>query len=408
MTLPSLSVPIVFAALAALAPQERRPKPEPAVQLPEGFVRYARVPEGGIQPRVEVDPEGIALLYYKGDPTRGELFLTRSADEAKTFSPSVRVSKEGGAVLAQPSGHSGALAIGPEGRAHVSWVESVAVDGVERPTLRYVQERERGSFAEPIELGAPEGLCSSSTLAVDASGRVLLFFAARDAAAAQDGAAGGLRIWLRTSADGASFSEAKPIDNVLDGVSAGSGFAARIDRHRGTIYLLCVTAGRRGGAEVRLLNSQDGGESFESTVLEYSTRAHTDPRAAPGLSQAAPGEGLLAEPLVIVSWDTYGRVFWSSLDPIRRGRMQSNIPIEPRAEANVRRRHAVGQASATEYLLAWLEQPQGQPDAEPTLKWRVWYSVGLQPVGKGEAPEPVGASFPAVFANRGRGFTIVY
>src|SRR5262245_14671140 len=49
-------------------------------------VRLARIPEGGIQPQAIVDSNGIELLFFRGAPAAGELFVARSTDGAKSFS----------------------------------------------------------------------------------------------------------------------------------------------------------------------------------------------------------------------------------------------------------------------------------------------------------------------------------
>lgn len=372
----------------------------PAVRLPEGFVRFVRVPEGGIQPSVEVSGDALSILYFKGDEAGGDLFLTRSRDEAKTFEPSVRVNVEPGDVLSQASGHSGTLGLGPDGRAHVLWVA-----GHEQPKLCYTRERAEGGLEPVQDLGSPERLCRSTAIAIDARGGVYAFYSAVDTDV--DGETPGLRVWMRVSEDGgASFSAPVTIDQKPDGVAEGSGLAARIDR-LGTLFVLYVTAGRHGGSEVRLLSRAEGGPKFISRVVELATRRDIDPRARPSLSpEWTPKPGAKFS-YVFASWDTFGRVFWSGIDPEERG-LGGRVPMTPKGDALSRRTRASFQASGSDFFLVWLEQPKGERDAPPVVAWQVWSAEGLLAVDWGRAPETAGASFPVAFANKARGFTVLY
>ena len=93
-------------------------------------VRVLRVPDGGIQPSVLVEPNGAwDILYYGGDPKNGDLFLVRSADHGKTFSPPLRVNSQAGSALALGTIRGGQMALGANGRLHVAWNGS----GIARP-----------------------------------------------------------------------------------------------------------------------------------------------------------------------------------------------------------------------------------------------------------------------------------
>lgn len=412
----SLQLPLgltaIFLACAARAPAAwGEPRPQaggggapapkgPAVKLPEGFVRFARVPEGGVQPRVEAFEGALAVLYFKGDPDHGDLFLARSKDEARTFEPSLRVNAEPGTVLGQESGHSGSLGVGPDGRAHLLWVA-----GGEQPRLCYARERAEGGLDPVQDLGSPAGLRPTTALAIDASGSVHAFYVASDSAPAE-GEAAGLRVWMRVSADGSAFSDPVTIDNPRDGVSMGSAIAARIDRRGGTAFVLYVTAGRRGGPEVRLLSRVEGGPKFVSKMIEPATRK-AEARARPSLSpEWSPKPGSKFS-FVFASWDTFGRVFWGSIDP-EENVLAGGLPLTPKGDGLTRRSRATFLASGSEFLLTWLEQPKGEREAPAVVAWQVWFAEGLLAMDWGRAPETTASSFPAVFANEPRGFTILY
>jgi hypothetical protein len=392
-----VSLMLSAAVLLALAPQQAERGYIPAVQLPEGFVRFARVPAGGIQPRAKVTDSGLVVLYFKGGDTQGDLFLARSKDEGKTFEASLQVNSTGPA-LTQEVGHSGSMDVGRDGLAHLLWVA-----GGDAPKLQYAREKAGGGLEPVQDLGAPARLGRSTAIATDTKGQVFVFYAAVDAVP-EDVEAPGLRIWMRRSADGTTFDEPVAIDPKVDGVRDNCAMSAQVDSVRGTICVLYMTVGRKAAPEVRLLSSGDGGQRFVSRVIESGLRRATDHGFMPRLSQEAPSERSPWPPL-IASWDTYGRVFWSAIDPDTN--KLPDVPIEPKFE-QVRRSRAVGLANGSEFLLTWLEHPLGDRTAPPALNWQVWFREGHVPVGRGVAPESPGASIPAVVAGSKGGFTILY
>lgn len=405
-----LGLTAVFLACAARASAACEPEPQangdglpavkgPAVKLPEGFVRFARVPEGGVQPLVEASEGTLSVLYFKGDEDRGDLFLTRSKDEAKTFEPSLRVNAEAGTVLSQESGHSGSLGVGSDGRAHILWVA-----GGEQPRLCYARERAEGGLDPVQDLGSPAGLRRTTALAIDANGSVHVFYVASDSSPA-DGEAARLRVWMRVSADGSGFSDPTTIDNPRDGVSEGSALAARIDR-RGTALVLYATAGRKGAPEMRMLSRVEGGPKFVSKLIEPATRK-AEPRARPRLSPEWSPKAGSKSSFVFASWDTFGRVFWGGIDP-EENVIGGGLPQAPKGDGLTRRSRASFLASGSEFLLAWLEQPKGEHEAPAVVAWQVWFAEGRLALDWGRAPETTESSFPAVFANAPRGFTILY
>ena len=62
-------------------------------------VELKRVPEGGIQPQTAVGEDGtVHLVYFKGDPSEGDLFYARSKDGV-TFSDPIRVNSLSGTAV---------------------------------------------------------------------------------------------------------------------------------------------------------------------------------------------------------------------------------------------------------------------------------------------------------------------
>src|SRR5947207_3793007 len=83
---------------------------------PADRVTVLRVPQGGIQPQVAVGADGtVHLVYFRGDPHRGDLFYVRSRDGA-TFSEPIPVNSQPGSAIAVGNIRGAHLAVGKNGR----------------------------------------------------------------------------------------------------------------------------------------------------------------------------------------------------------------------------------------------------------------------------------------------------
>src|SRR5207253_398740 len=64
-------------------------------------VTVMRSPGGGIQPQVAVGRNGVLhLIYFKGDPSAGDIYYVRKAPAAAEFSKPVRVNSEVASAIA--------------------------------------------------------------------------------------------------------------------------------------------------------------------------------------------------------------------------------------------------------------------------------------------------------------------
>ena len=87
-----------------------------------------RVLHGGLQPQVAATADGtIHLVYFLGEPRRGDLFYSRSRDGGATFAQAVRVNSIPGSAIATGTIRGAQIAVGSSSRVHVAW------NGVERP-----------------------------------------------------------------------------------------------------------------------------------------------------------------------------------------------------------------------------------------------------------------------------------
>jgi hypothetical protein len=94
----------------------------PRVEADRSEVTVIRTPQGGIQPQVELDSEGVLhLIYLKGDPSSSDIYYARKVPDAAGSGP-IRVNTEPGSAIAIGSVRGPHLAIGKNGRVHVAWM----------------------------------------------------------------------------------------------------------------------------------------------------------------------------------------------------------------------------------------------------------------------------------------------
>jgi hypothetical protein len=152
--------------------------------------------------------------------------------------------------------------------------------------------------------------------------------------------------------------------------------------------------------DLMLLSTEDAGGSFQCKLTD-NWRYQRDLTVLARLD---------LEPLietVMASWEGRGSVFTSA---VRRNYNTVALALEPRADGKgLWRRSASAMPGRFEdVLLAWVERPEDQPEADPTIRWRVYHREQRGPLGDGRSPGPCGDSYPAVLARSRGGYTIVY
>jgi hypothetical protein len=151
-------------------------------------VGFSRVPNGGLQPQVVVDSEGVVhLLYYDGDPFHGDVSYTRSSDGGGSFSKALQVNSTPGSTIAAGTIRGPQLAIGKNRRVHVAWNGSSAskLQGPINPDsgkpgapMLYSRLNDAGAAFEPERnlMHRSFGLDGGGTIAADARGHVYVLW----------------------------------------------------------------------------------------------------------------------------------------------------------------------------------------------------------------------------------------
>lgn len=189
-------------------------------------------------------------LYAAWTEYEGLLWVARSNDGGKSFSPLVRIAD------AKPA-RGPSLAVGPEGAVYLAW--TVGED--ERADIRIAKSTDGGaSFSAPRLVGRSKAFSDAPKLTVDAQGMVHLAYAESS------------RILYTRSTDGArSFSSPRAISKP------NAGFPSLAIDANGGVYVVWEVSQdpRRRPRGLGFALSGDGGRSFsEPAVIPGSA----DPR----------------------------------------------------------------------------------------------------------------------------------
>src|SRR5437867_8247255 len=118
-------------------------------------VKLLRAPEGGIQPQAAMDTRGVLhLIYFKGDPTGGDIFYVQQPPGQQSFSAPMQVNSRARSAIAIGTIRGPQVALGKNGRVHVSWMGGVgAVPAMIRAKactpMLYTRLNDAGTAFEP-------------------------------------------------------------------------------------------------------------------------------------------------------------------------------------------------------------------------------------------------------------------
>jgi len=137
-----------------------------------------KTPHGGLQPQAVMDGKGVMhLIYFKGEPSAGDLFYVRREPGQERFTDPIRVNSQPGSAIAVGTIRGGQLALGNDGRAHVAWNGSgkaLPKNKANRTPMLYTRLNDTGSGFEPQRnlMLMTDVLDGGGTVAADATGNV--------------------------------------------------------------------------------------------------------------------------------------------------------------------------------------------------------------------------------------------
>ena len=361
-------------------------------------VEVIRIPDGGVQPEVAIDPAGVLhLVYLTGEPGAADVFYTRSADGGRTFAQPVRVNSQLGSAISAGTIRGAQLALGKAGRVHVVWNGSSAA--LPKPPVRegqkagapllYARLEPGGAQFEPQRnlITGTRHLDGGSSIAADDRGGVFVAWHGN----AIDGAEGeeARRVWLaRSEDDGSTFSREVAISPATTGACGCCGM--RLAFSGQSLHVLYRSATQMVHRDIYALTSIDRGKTFTATRIDP-----WEIGACPMSSMAiVPGKAPL------YAWEHDGQVAF------RIGEAATSEPTPLRAnDASARRKHPrVAARGDGTVLMVWATG----------TGWNKGGAIGWQLFQDGKAASDVEAreglpvwSFPAVAAV-GDHFVVLY
>ena len=366
----------VVVALAAAAAGAACGGEAPAVEV-------LRAPDGASLPQAAVDGGGrLHLVYYTGSMSSGDLWHVVRGPDGSEWSARRRVNSRPHSVTGLGPVDGGQLAVGPDDRLHVTWYHR------DPARFHYARTGADGLFEPQRTLSVREegGVETGSTVAVDADGRVYVFWHAGAVADARR------RVYLAASRDnGEHFDSPRPVSPAAEGACGCCGLRAETDG-AGAVYVSYRGAGddvRRG---MRLLVSNDAGRTFDDRLV-HPWDIGACPVATTTLDSGPDG--------TLAAWETEGQVYVANTERLDR-------PWSPAGEAQFRRKNAaVAVNRRGDVLLAWGDGPGWQSGGN--LHWQAFDARGRPRGGPGRGRAPIPArSVPTVAARPDGSFAIVY
>jgi hypothetical protein len=369
----------------------------PAAQA--AAVQIVRVPDGGIQPQLQMDQRGrLHLIYFKGDPKHGDILYVRSDDGGSTFTQPLAINSQPGSAIAIGTVRGPHLALGAKGCVHVAWMGSSLaepkVHGQGAPML-YTRLIGAGTGFEPQRnvIQQHPGLDGGGAVAADDEGNVYVAWHA-PAQGKQEEA--DRHVWLARSHDGGkTFAAEIPALTMNTGAGAccGMNIIASAD---GRVYILFRSASQTVHRDMHLLVSNDHGQSFEVLATDPWTIG-TCVMSTSAFARSPHGRGVLA------AWETQDQIHFAQ---VQAGAL-SAVGVQS-VPGTARRKHpAVAVNARGEFIVAWAEGTGWNKGG--TVAWQVFNPHGKPEAGQsGRRAGLPPWDAPAAFADPDGGFKIVF
>jgi len=349
-------------------------------------VELLRVPQGGIQPQAAIDGYGtIHLVYFRGEPSGGNLFYATRGAREQHWSDPIRVNSEAGSGRRNGAISHAQLALGANRRVHVSWFN------MRPPKYFYTRSREDAPGFEKqrnLVTDNVDGVETGASVAADGSGSVAIVWHAGSIAA--EDARG---VFARVSRDhGLTFGPESRIDDDR-GVCACCGLSAVFSRDGG-LYALYRAATALVHRDITLLKSTDHGKSFSADKI-HEWNIGACPVSTTRIT-AGPGNG------VLMAWETKGQVFVS-----RAGTDEVLQIVAAPGEQRHRRKNplaVMNPSGAT--LLVWGDGPGWRSGG--ALSWQVFDADWKATHIAGSAEEMPEYSVPEALARPDGSFVVIY
>jgi hypothetical protein len=387
----SIPYSVLFWLIVALLVQAGSASPQPAKQA-TGKVMLLRTPNGGLQPQAALDERGVLhLVYFTGEPQRGDIYYVRRDAGKSEFTSPLRVNSEPGSAVAVGTIRGAHLAVGKNGRVHVAWNGRHDPGGHEAPMLyARMNDARTGFYPQRNVMQFSGGLDGGGSIAADKSGNVYVAWHGKGDKEGEENR----RIWVARSTDeGKTFSRETAAWNEPTGACVCCGMRAFADR-QGRVHLLYRAATGRVDRDMYLLSSENRGQTFSGTLLD-KWKLNACPMSSASLADGATG--------LLAAWETQGQVYFASLD---RKNQRPISPTPAPGDMGKRKHPMIAANSRGETMLVWTEGTGWKKGG--SLAWQLYDSQGKPAGEKGAEPGIPVWSFAAVVAEKDGSFTIVY
>jgi hypothetical protein len=358
------------------------------------IVNLIRTPSGGLQPQAVTDASGaLHLVYFAGEPGAGDLYYVRRERDKEDFSSPIRVNSQPGSAIATGTIRGAHIAVGRNGRVHVSWNGSnqASPRGPENsaPMLYARMNDAKTAFeAQRNLMRVSHGLDGGGSVAADKEGAV---YVAWHGAGEQKGEEH-RRVWLaRSTDDGMTFAQETPAYSDETGACGCCGMRAFVGP-RGELHLLYRAATNLTERGMFLLTSTDKGKSFRGTRLD-----NWQLTACPMSSVTAAANG---DKQTLAAWENDGQVYFGAIDS------SSQKPVAAPAPIGKRKHPAIATNARGETILVWTEGTGWKKGG--SLAWQIFDKNG-KPVGEMGAAQGVPVwGLATVVAEADGKFTVIY
>ncbi len=392
-------------------------------------VTAMRVPDGGIYPQAQTDSRGRAhVIYFKGDPLRGDIFYVRSDDGGRTFTPSIRVNSQPASAAIVGIVRGPHLAVGKGDRVHVAWMGSDKAEPKATENaipMLYTRLNDAGDGFEPQRnvIQKHPGLDGGGSVAADREGNVYVAWHAPEKH--QPGGGHGAQqhdrhsdekhtpgkhqppadhgsdeedrvVWVARSHDnGKTFSaETLAFEKKL-GVCACCGMRT-FATDKGRVFIVFRSPHEKVNRDIHVLASNDYGKTFNDAAVD-PWKVGVCVMSTASFAQRGEGE-------VLGVWETEDQV---RLGHLRGTAAEPPTPISMPGDGGKRKHPSVAANERGEYVVAWTEGIGWNKGG--SLVWQVFDAEG-RPVqdGSGRVDDLPTWSVPAAFASPDGTFKVLY
>jgi hypothetical protein len=360
-------------------------------------VQLLRVRGGGIQPQVQTDSRGrLHMIYFTGDPSRGDVYYVRSDDGGSIFTAALRVNSQPQSVIAIGTVRGPHLALGKNDRAHVSWMGSdraePKIGGKDVPLL-YARMNDAGDAFEPqrnVIVNHP-GLDGGQAIAADVQGNVYVTWHARGTQMNE----ADRHVWIARSRDEGKIFEpermALPNSTGVCGC-CGMNIAAASN---GQVFILYRSATEMVHRDLYLIASDDHAATFHVVSKDPWTL---------GTCAMSTAAFFASDDRMLAAWETQNQIRFARVDAAHPS--EPLIRSVPRNPGN-RKHPAIAANERGEFIIAWAEGTGWNKGG--SVAWQVFQKDGTPKAGAaGRANGLPAWDMPAVFVERDGTFRLIF